>query len=392
MMTRNAKLTGIVFVLSSVALLPVFRGTAQTAGFKSPFMQISEDAGSTYENEMAAYEQAFEKLRNGETLPEAERIRCSKAPGRYFDAISKATGLDSNIQFPEPQRTQFYKLAVLSGIFDWENQGGWAFRADIRMHVLPRMKTMFKENPDPVTAFGILFPALQSGDRMLAQQMMAYLFEHDQLLARKAMDWTYWSTGDSTWFIDIALDNKQPDLAQKMASQAMALKSLGGMEANGYFLTQAERFAEAEACYKEIEKQHEYIGDLIDFYQAHPDKTDNNGITFRQRYDELLKQWFPDGLRKVRPEDFSTPPDSGVVFMEDNPRSRRAGLTAGTVIVALDGYAVENLTQYFIIRQLDKDNPRMEMIIWNGTEYKPAAISLPNRRFGLDIQTYPPSL
>ena len=60
------------------------------------------------------------------------------------------------------------------------------------------------------------------------------------------------------------------------------------------------------------------------------------------------------------------------------------------MIVALDGHAVDNLNQYYVVRELDSDNPRMELIVWTGTEYKTVALSIPKRRFGLNLQTYAP--
>lgn len=356
----------------------------------APAAGLSGDVQDVFAQGVADCDRVLEKLRNGETPTAAELARCGEAPPRYFDAVSRATGRSMNVQFPEPERTQFYLLAIQAGLVDWPQHGGWAFKSDLRHLVVPRLETLYAEKPEPLTAFALLFPALERGDVARAGEWLDRLLEQDDFLARKAVEWSVRAATRPDWFVEYYLDKGQPGRAEELAGHAAATGEQFGFELKARILERQERFTEAEACYKEIEKRHDYVGALVNFYVKYRDRQDDTGATFQQRLDELIARCFPNGLRKVRPDDFTAPPRAGLVFTEENGRILRAGLGKGTVIVALDGHAVDNLNQYYVVRELDSDNPRMELIVWTGTEYKTVALSIPKRRFGLNLQTYAP--
>lgn len=355
-----------------------------------PNPQLTASEAAVYAEASAACEQVLQKLRNGETPTEAEKARCGDAPELFFAEVSRQTGRSVNFKFPEPERTLFYLLAIQAGLVDWERHGGWAFISDIRHHVQPRLKALFAEKPEPLLAFCLLFPAQESGDTAEAGRLLDYLADHDVFLAGKAVEWTATASGDPDWYIDYYLNKGQAGRAEQLAGFAQASGSQAGLEARARLLIRLGRLAEAEACYKEVETRHAYVGSLAGFYLAQRDQRDAEGVTYQQRLDELIARCFPGGLRTVRLEDFSAPPGAGVVFNEDDNRIRRAGLAKGAAIVALDGRAVADLAQYYIVREMDAANPQMELIVWTGTEYKAVTLFVPRRRFGLDLQSYVP--
>lgn len=351
---------------------------------------LSEIVQEVYEQARADCDLALQKLRNGETLSPDERERCSNAPERYYEAISQATGLSENYRFPEPERTRFYRLAILAGLVDWKRHGGWAFISEIRVHVFSGLKDQFTQDPDPVTAFCLLFPAKKAGDDTYAGQLFDYLCEQDNFLAMEAVKWAFGGKLDPDWFVDRYLAREGNDRTEKLLQDLQTGNDQASLEIRADILKRLGRWSEAEDCYRRIEKDMDYIGDLVGFYLKFPDQTDDAGVPFRQRYNELISRCFPKGLQKAGLENFSGPPAAGVVFMEENSTTRRTGLGRGTVIVALDGYQVDDLTQYYVVREMDASNPRMNLIVWDKTQYKAVTVSIPNRRFGLDLKSFTP--
>lgn len=341
-----------------------------------------------FEQAWADCDLALRKLRNGETLSAAERQRCSDAPERYFEAISHATGLKQNYNFPAVERTQFYRLAIAAGIVDWDRHGGWAFKSEIRLHVLSQLKAQYDENPDSFTAFCLLFLVQGAGIDEPAGQLFDFLCAHDDFLAREAVRWSFRAAANPDWFIDRYLAQGGPDRTETLLHDLQTANDQTDLEFKARIFERLGRYSEAESCYKQIETEQEYVGDLVDFYLRCRDRKDDAGATFQQRYDELISRCFPGGLRKVELADFSAAPSAGVLFTEDNFKIRQSGMKRGTVIVALDGYRVDNLTQYYVVRQMDAAKARMELIVWDDGHYKAVGINVPNRRFGLDIQSY----
>jgi len=92
-------------------------------------------------------------------------------------------------------------------------------------------------------------------------------------------------------------------------------------------------------------------------------------------------------MKKVQLSDFTAAPDDGVVVKSVNPNTARVGLKLGDVFVALDGYRVQTLEQYMLIRALT-DDPHLTLIVWNRNKYVEIETSLPDRRFDCKIETY----
>ena len=65
-------------------------------------------------------------------------------------------------------------------------------------------------------------------------------------------------------------------------------------------------------------------------------------------------------------------------------------MASGDIIVAIDGYQVDNLEQYYIVRD-KSDEPQVRFIVWHKNRYLNVDAKLKNRKFGVDIETYPRS-
>lgn len=110
----------------------------------------------------------------------------------------------------------------------------------------------------------------------------------------------------------------------------------------------------------------------------------------QDKVSELGKLYFPEGMRKVHLADLSSPPTGGASFAGESSIMRSSGIRGNMVICAVDGYQADNLAQYYYIRDLNPNNPKMNLILWDGTNYQEITATIPNRRFGVGLMEYKP--
>jgi hypothetical protein len=76
------------------------------------------------------------------------------------------------------------------------------------------------------------------------------------------------------------------------------------------------------------------------------------------------------------------------MFEHENTDTLRWDIHRGDVIVALDGYKVESVGQYMIVRGLSFD-PHMDLIIWKDQQkYVEMKAYVPTRRFGIALDDF----
>jgi len=247
---------------------------------------------------------------------------------------------------------------------------------------------MIEATNDPFLAFCAVFPALDQKEVSYAAKCFETLTDRDAFLANLAVVWSFRWFRDPKWLLTHYANSGQRDKAKDVADMAAATGLLPAMEAKVHLLEESGEYAEAEACCREIEQRHDYVGALVGFYRRHNDQEDKNGTTYQQRYEELRKRCFPKGLHKVQLVGSSEPPAHGVSFKGENSTMRHYGFRPETVVCAVDGYQVENPTQYYFVRELDAANPRMDLTIWSGDRYQDITVSINNRRFGVDLTSY----
>jgi hypothetical protein len=148
--------------------------------------------------------------------------------------------------------------------------------------------------------------------------------------------------------------------------------------------------AEAEALLRQVQDDEKRIDVLTAFYARHLQEVDANGVPFRQHCDALRDRIFVNGVGKVALSDFTEPPYSGVTFTKDNGGLKTLGMRAGDVIVAVDGCRIENDLHYVYVRNLNPDNDRMALTVWNGKSYVEIDAWVQGRKFGLPMKNYSP--
>ncbi len=185
------------------------------------------------------------------------------------------------------------------------------------------------------------------------------------------------------WLVNYYYDIGKEDKAYSIAMRAAKAYSASGLETMADLLDKMNRLSEAEDYYKRIEKRYDSPGELTKFYLKHSDIPE-----YKKKYEKTLKKTFPHGLKKVTIASFKNKPKKGVSILSYSQRLHRYNLERGDIIVAIDGYLVENLEQYYSIRSLS-DNPKIEFIVWTHGSYKLIKAELKDRKFGVSIGTYP---
>ena len=137
----------------------------------------------------ALYDAALKKIRAGQELSEDEREKCNKAFAAYFDKLCVKNEVQTNLEFSEKDRTDFFINAVKMSIIAPDTHGGWPFRSDLRLIALGGLKKRLEENYDPFIAFCTIFPALDAGDQEYAGKAEKKLMETDRFLAVLVSKW-----------------------------------------------------------------------------------------------------------------------------------------------------------------------------------------------------------
>ena len=96
---------------------------------------------------------------------------------------------------------------------------------------------------------------------------------------------------------------------------------------------------------------------------------------------------FPRGMRRFDPAQEPAPAARGAQFTTVTAFMARMGLTQDGVIVALDGYRVENLQQYYLVRALRWQDD-LTLVVCRGGKYQTIHADPHHRRFGVDMKDY----
>ena len=187
------------------------------------------------------------------------------------------------------------------------------------------------------------------------------------------------------WLVNYYYDNGREAEAFALAKRAAEVYSAGGLKTLAALLEKSGDLAGAEEYFKRNRERYDQIGPLFNFYERHSEKAE-----YQARFEELAVQLFPEGLREVDLSDFTLKPEKGVIILSSSQKLREYGLASGDIIVAIDGYQVDNLEQYYIVRD-KSDEPQVRFIVWHKNRYLNVDAKLKNRKFGVDIETYPRS-
>ena len=188
---------------------------------------------------------------------------------------------------------------------------------------------------------------------------------------------------NSDWLINYYMDNNRKAEAIKLAEEAAEVYSFRGLEAAGHLMERLEDWPKAYEYFAAINERYDDERPLYDYLKKYKDTQP----AVAKEYAALTAKAFPDGMKKVTLADFKDPPADGAVFTTNSERMIPYEIRVGHVVVGLDGYAVHSMAQYDFIRAMSSDAP-LQLILWNGSEYREVTASVPNRRFDCGMTTY----
>jgi hypothetical protein len=189
---------------------------------------------------------------------------------------------------------------------------------------------------------------------------------------------------DSGWLVDYYFRNNRNEEANQLAEQAAASGSANGLRIRGTMFERLGRLNDAERDFTVIAGSYQNPAPLLGFYFRRVEI--NHDLAYAQKWEKWRGETFARGLQPEAATMNGTP-KTGVFVYKDSERSRRAGLRAGDIIVALEGWRVDNREQYYAINSF-KDDSRMSLTLWRGTLVKIEA-DMPGRLFGTEHETHP---
>lgn len=175
--------------------------------------------------------------------------------------------------------------------------------------------------------------------------------------------------------------------ATQVAKDAAEVYSYSGLNAYIWLLEQQGKWKDALETARKLDAR--YNDDrpvveaccLIRLNAIDPRKAGAHG------YERTVGSVFPRGFNKVTLADFKSPPKRGVLINGSSKQLVSFGLSRNMVIVALNGIHTETFDQYLLVRELS-DEPRLGLIVWDGTGYRVSEGSLPGHKFGVDMVDY----
>jgi hypothetical protein len=130
------------------------------------------------------------------------------------------------------------------------------------------------------------------------------------------------------------------------------------------------RYDRAEKLYAQVKADYQDPADLLGFYYRAV--VGRNDATYARAWQKEREQVFPDDL--VRTAVSHTPPAHGLFVEGDSPAAREAGIQRGDIIVAVDGWHVDNMPQYYAVRAFPLDG-RFTLTIWRANRLREVTIA-----------------
>ncbi|MBS1955197.1 MAG: tetratricopeptide repeat protein [Cyanobacteria bacterium SZAS-4] len=186
----------------------------------------------------------------------------------------------------------------------------------------------------------------------------------------------------SFWLVNYYFDHNEKQKAMQLAENSAATYSERGLHCLARLYERMGEWKKAEELYDSSKRRYENDEALTGFYLRNKDKDPQ----YAAQAEPLIKSTFPDGIHKVELSQCKAPPVVGnkIIKCEYYPES--IGFAKDNIIVALNGYRIDNNPQYQIIRQMAL-TPALKFIVWDGKQYKEIAAESVNdeNRIGISF-------
>ena len=191
----------------------------------------------------------------------------------------------------------------------------------------------------------------------------------------------------ANWLIHYYLRNGRTQEARRLADFAGDVYSEKGLEAKADYLEATDDPDGAFEWFSKIEERYNDSSPMVAFCLRYKAKTGDNRFDYQLQ--SHIGKLFPQGMEKVKLDDFHSPPTDGVVFTDESDLLRAAGLSKGDIIVAVYGIRVHDSPQYNYGRKLSS-TPELDLIVWQQRDhaYHEIKCNPPNHLFGVRIDNY----
>jgi hypothetical protein len=180
--------------------------------------------------------------------------------------------------------------------------------------------------------------------------------------------------------------NRERALA--LAASAAATGSARGLGYHGELMELLERYADAEASYRQEAERYDDASGLIAFYYRLARGLGRKD--YEARLQRAVRAEFPRGLEPIpAPEALGTEaPRDGAYVMGHSRTLLAAGLRAGDVVVGLDGWRIRTAAQYATARRFSRDD-EMTFTFWRAGGYQQTKATVKERWLGVTFVDHP---
>ena len=183
------------------------------------------------------------------------------------------------------------------------------------------------------------------------------------------------------WLVNYRYDHGQTKEALALATMAAEVYSQAGLCTMARLQEKMGNLPAAEEYFQKSDERYHGNNEAASFYRRHRAQNPE----YEAHMAAIERALFPNGLVKVTLAELHDAPTGGTILAGDNAAMSRYGLSAGDVIVALDGIRADGKAQYTYLRELSSD-PKMRLIIWTAKSYREIDVELPGRIFGVTIR------
>ena len=187
----------------------------------------------------------------------------------------------------------------------------------------------------------------------------------------------------SRWLARYYVSHNKIGPALALAERVAGTGAFEGTSVAASVYEQLGRKNDAERMYRRGAEGYDSGAELLGFYyRAVEVKHDRE---YEAAWRSARERAFPNGL--VNTPLSSEKPAAGVHVATDSPEARKVGLRAGDIIVAVDGWHVENVGQYRAVRAFPDAGP-FTLTVWRGS---PVEVKIADKAFvpKFTIENYP---
>lgn len=166
----------------------------------------------------------------------------------------------------------------------------------------------------------------------------------------------------SRWLARYYVSHNKVGPALQLAERVAGTGAFEGMSVAASVYEQLGRKGAAERMYRSSAQSYDSGSELLGFYYRAVEVRHES--EYEASWRDARDRAFPQGLIKTPLS--SEKPTAGVHVASDSPEARKAGLRAGDIIVAVDGWHVENVGQYRAVRAFPEAGP-FTLTVWRGS-------------------------